>query len=722
MKKIIYIVSFLLIHNLIQGQINVDDTSYTVQELVEDILVNSPCAKVSNFSSSTGTDFGINGIGYFEENGSGFEIDRGIILSTGRAKSAQGPNGVEALSEGSDTSWGGDSDLSSITSTSGLHNATYIQFDFVPTIDFISFDFLFASEEYTQGFPCQFSDVFAFILTDSSGNSENLAVVPNTDPPVPVKVTTINEGVDFNGDGEYTLDGECAPKNPSYYNKTVTPGSSSPIDFNGYTKVLTASGFVTPGETYTIKLVIAENTDGAFDSAVFLKAESFNLGGDLGEDRTVANGNPGCEGTPIVLDANIGAGASYSWFKNGQPVAPGDGTTVLAGGSQLSVMQPGTYNVHAVLSGECQTTDDVVIEFVTPPLIAQSPMEIMECDIDGNGKELFDLTANASRILGTQNASDYVITYHESEEDANEFKTANVEIDTPSSYENLSEEQTIWIRIADHTQTCFEVASFEIKTIVLDVTSQVTMLDEYIICLDEEGTRLNLLPVDRIAVGLVASEYNFQWYRGETVDPANEITGAIQSEYFPLTAGTYTVQAIHTGTGCSFSRTTTVVPSYPPVEAVIDVVSGAFSNRATIAVSVSGNGTYEYQLNTGEWQSSNTFTAVEYGTHIIRVRDTYSCGEISVDLTLTADYPSFFTPNGDGWNDSWAIPEKQGISILDTSIFDRHGKLIRKLRTGSNWDGTYNGKLMPSSDYWFKVTYIENNITKEFTSNFSLIR
>ena len=176
---LVKILPFLFIPSLgsVTAQIRVDDSSFSDQQLIEDVLIDSPCARVENIISSTGTSVGVNGIGYFEANGSGFQIERGIILSTGNVASAMGPNGIEPLSEGGET-WRGDNDLGRITNTSPLFNATYIQFDFIPSIDFITFDFLFASEEYVGIFPCIFSDVFAFILTDSSGNSRNLAVVP----------------------------------------------------------------------------------------------------------------------------------------------------------------------------------------------------------------------------------------------------------------------------------------------------------------------------------------------------------------------------------------------------------------------------------------------------------------------------------------------------------------------------------------------------------------
>ncbi|HET8810447.1 MAG TPA: T9SS type B sorting domain-containing protein, partial [Flavobacteriaceae bacterium] len=72
------------------------------------------------------------------------------------------------------------------------------------------------------------------------------------------------------------------------------------------------------------------------------------------------------------------------------------------------------------------------------------------------------------------------------------------------------------------------------------------------------------------------------------------------------------------------------------------------------------------------------------------------------------DYPKFFTPNGDGYNDTWNIIGISDQPNAQIYIFDRYGKLLKQLSpTGPGWDGTYNGRPMPSSDYWFRVQYIE---------------
>src|SRR5690606_22731583 len=158
------------------GNVSVDQTTYTVEQLIQDVLINSPCAQVSNITYSTGTNYGqANGIGYFSGNGIGFPFENGLIMTTGDASEASGPNNT-AMGEGT-SAWLGDDELNDAVGITVTNNATIIEFDFVPLSDEISFDFLMASEEYNGAdggsFECTFSDAFAFLLTDSNGNTTN---------------------------------------------------------------------------------------------------------------------------------------------------------------------------------------------------------------------------------------------------------------------------------------------------------------------------------------------------------------------------------------------------------------------------------------------------------------------------------------------------------------------------------------------------------------------
>ncbi|OUS01278.1 hypothetical protein A9Q86_05685, partial [Flavobacteriales bacterium 33_180_T64] len=477
---------FILGENIV-----VDQTTFTVEELVQDVLINSECAQVSNITFSTGTNFGDdNGIGYFINDGTIFPFTDGILLTSGDASRVRGPND-NALSDGGG-GWPGDAELDAAVGINS-NNASIIEFDFVPLADSISFDFLMASEEYngsTGGtFECTFSDAFAFLLTDSLGNTTNLAVLPGTTTPILVtNIHPANTG--------------CAAINEQFFGG-YTGANSPPMSFDGRTAVFTAQSPVIPGDSYTIKLVVADATDTALDSGVFIKAGSFNLGGDLGDDITIVAGNAECDGEFITLDTQA-ATANHVWYKDGI-VIPGET------GSTLDITESGVYSVDVVFSGTCQATDSVIVEF-KPNAVANTPPDLTICSTSGTGQ--FMLTDNDSEILGTQNAADFVISYHLTEQDA--IDNINP---IASPYTNVSNPQTIYARIADITQECFATTFFDLEFTNLNINTVLTPLE---VCDDNNDgfamftlTDANLDVIGTLDDATVSVSYHFSLTEAE---------------------------------------------------------------------------------------------------------------------------------------------------------------------------------------------------------------
>ncbi|MEI7509595.1 MAG: T9SS type B sorting domain-containing protein, partial [Flavobacterium sp.] len=143
----------------------------------------------------------------------------------------------------------------------------------------------------------------------------------------------------------------------------------------------------------------------------------------------------------------------------------------------------------------------------------------------------------------------------------------------------------------------------------------------------------------------------------------------------------------------------------------------------TVTITATGTGgDYEYALDNSNFQDSPIFNDVEGGFHTITVKDKNGCGTTVTDAVVL-DYPHFFTPNGDGNNDTWNIKDLRGQSISLIYIYDRYGKLIKKIRpSGAGWDGTYDNTLMPSDDYWFTVNYQKDGEEKEFKAHFAMKR
>lgn len=215
---------------------------------------------------------------------------------------------------------------------------------------------------------------------------------------------------------------------------------------------------------------------------------------------------------------------------------------------------------------------------------------------------------------------------------------------------------------------------------------------------------------------LSAANYSFQWFLG-TLPIANS-----GSTYNAFQVGTYAVIATNISTGCISNQVFATVSQSAQGQSLVIDQSEMFSDATTITINVNGGtGPFSYQLDASAFQNSNIFTNVTAGNHTITVVDATFCTNLYTTVTVI-NYPHFFTPNGDGVNDSWNIRGLREDSKV--FIFDRFGKLIKQIFTnGAGWDGIYNGELMFSDDYWFTLEYLDTtSLPKTFKAHFALIR
>jgi gliding motility-associated-like protein len=238
------------------------------------------------------------------------------------------------------------------------------------------------------------------------------------------------------------------------------------------------------------------------------------------------------------------------------------------------------------------------------------------------------------------------------------------------------------------------------------------------ICVDyQTGTLINPAQLNST---LNASEYTVDWYLG-----GNKINTG--SSYTAIQEGSYTVISTkntpNIGNDCGYNPATVIVEKSSPAIATL-TVTDAFEDSIDIVVTIiNGYGIYQYQMDGGNSQTSNVFSNVASGQHIITVMDTKGNCDNRVLIANVLKYPKFFTPNNDGFNDTWNITDLAFQPDGVINIYDRYGKFLKELSpSGPGWDGNYNGNPLPSTDYWFQVFYTQNGVAQVFKSHFSMKR
>ncbi|TXF87136.1 hypothetical protein FUA23_18770 [Neolewinella aurantiaca] len=289
----------LLIPACLFGQDLTVDPDYDAERLVREVFASGECETIFNIRQIGNNP---DGIGYFSGTDNVVGFDRGIILSTGSVADAAGPNsdtGVGTELEGQTN----DPDLS-LASTGNIFDRSGLEFDFIPLQPTVTFRYVFASEEYCEFVGAAFNDIFGFFISGPglsgpfSNGAINLARIPGTNQPVSIN------NVNFATNPSFYLDNEF----PSVRSIANCGGNNSTgprfdlIEYDGQTVVLTATVELQTCQTYHIRLLVGDVADGDLDSAVFLEAGSFDLGGSVsltgeGGDSTTTTIYEGCEVT-----------------------------------------------------------------------------------------------------------------------------------------------------------------------------------------------------------------------------------------------------------------------------------------------------------------------------------------------------------------------------------------------------------------------------------------
>lgn len=238
----------------------------TANDLVTNVLIGGNCFDVTGIASKGYA----NSRGTFSSGQSSINIAEGIVLCTAPVNILPGPNNVGNTNGGFGNDSANDPNLSSLTS-GNQYDVSVIEFDFRPTSNMVQFDYVFGSEEYCEFVNSQYNDVFGFFISGPGiTGTKNLAVLPNST--TPVAVNNINHLINKNF---------YRNNNKNYPCETQPVFNQADIQLDGFTTVMTATANLIPCQTYHIKIAIADIADPNYSSAVFLRANSFDAGGEV---------------------------------------------------------------------------------------------------------------------------------------------------------------------------------------------------------------------------------------------------------------------------------------------------------------------------------------------------------------------------------------------------------------------------------------------------------
>ncbi|MGG7034550.1 MAG: T9SS type B sorting domain-containing protein [Flavobacterium sp.] len=472
-------------------------------------------------------------------------------------------------------------------------------------------------------------------------------------------------------------------------------GSNSPICINNELK-LTASGgtkyswsgpngFTSTKQNPTISDVNLTNagkynchiieTDGC-DSTL----ETIVIIGDKTNPAPTGNSpQTFCASQNVTINDITINGNTIKWYDSAVSAAPIPNTTLLSNGITYYATQ--TENA-------CESVNRLA---VTVKLIDQLPANDYSatiCDNLNDGKETISLNSYNLNIIA--NPSDYSFKYFNSLTDAESDLNA---ISNLSDYKLNLGENKIYVRTT-FNNNCYRVVELKLTVIPSPV---INLQNTYSLCED-----------DHIIIKADTDFDSYLWSTGEE-SPSKKIDKI----------GNYslTVTKNHGNFNCLSTKDFQVILSNAATISNIETLDWTDSQNK-IKVFVTGDGDYEYSIDGIHFQDNNEFTELINGEYKIYVRDKNGCGTVNDEVYLLM-YPKFFTPNGDGFNDTWKIKFSSSDSELKVIIFDRYNKFIKQLNNNDSWDGRYNGNELPSDDYWFVVSRANG---KEYKGHFALKR
>ena len=703
--KALILVPALLLASGAKAQLITDNTVTPEQALLDYLLGDG--VEISNITFSGD----LNQIGSFDANATNIAIPDGIMLATGDIDVAIGPNDLVGASLGGSNFGAGDPDLTEL-STFNTNDAAILEFDFVPSGDSLVFNYIFASEEYNEYVCGSVNDAFGFFLSGPgivgpySDNAVNLATIPNPvleGETIPVTINSVNNGQPGSAGTASNCNqvSEQWNLNTEYYVDNANNNDPTSVQFDGFTVILTAAAQVQCGQTYHIKIAIADAGDTAFDSAVFLEGGSFSS--NSANIEASASLDPDA---PVFLgDTVVVEGCNEAAFTVFRPVADlADTLSLTVYGTAESgvdfvaidtaIIMPADTNAVTIplvviddnieegpetvtleylyinLCGDTTLASATLVIQDPDPLLVQAPDEIALCPP-------VEIAA-----LVTQGYAPFIFGWSTGD------STATIE------YEE-TEPTTITLTVTDVCGDSVVVPVALVEPAPLEVA---------ILQLDEP-----LCPGDPVQLGteVLSGTGAITWVWSD-VDNATGGNATVS----PMTNQNVTVNAEDACGETASALWTVQVPTYPPIE---EDILNVCPFESSILNPQGGTGTYTYTPASGAIDfpdaSSGFFTAtVEDGSVMVVVEDECeNTGNWTVNIAPCAIelIPNVITPfDGNAKNRYF---ELAGLNPLsrgpELSVFNRWGEQVLYDEQYSNGSWPSNNELLSPGVYYVMLTF-----------------
>jgi len=623
-----------------------------------------------------------------------------------------------------------------------LNNLIVIEFDFIPTSDVVTFDYVFASNEY-PGYTCsQFNDIFGFFLSGPGitggfeDNAINIALVPNPDEPstytnTPVIINTINSGVPSFGDSA-----PCDNIDPDWQDYSIfftDNNASETVSYPGFTVPLVATANVTACLTYHIKLAIADVADGALNSAVFLKENSFNSPPPIefvvesntvnifnSDSEYIDNLYEGCGEASIVFERPeaIEGDIVFEFQTTGEATDLLDYSLTNAVNNQIIMLDGDptvSLDVLAIYDELNEGYEELIIEILPvdygcyetdPDTVIFQLHDQPSITVEALGDNLLDcpgdeayLSANVSGGVGSLIGSENI-------NEPYTYLWSNL-----GSYQEYfvypQESSTFYLQVTD---ICGQQANDFVDIEVQTYDPLITSSDTIYICEDIE---------DQICVDVVGGNegYNYLWSNGDTTDCIFDFHG----EYSVVVTDNCEIDTFSVGQIYLDEAPDPVfsVNQMPDDNLGVDINNSTFAldglsylwNFGDNTGSIVEDPGYHYYPESGEYTVTLGVTTEINNCH----------KEISQVVQVAPLYyyyaPNSFTPNGDMMNDTFS-PSIVGIETYELFIYDRWGKQVFYSNDFNNkWDGRFESTDAQNGTYNFKVLvkkYYDDTIYQEY--------